>query len=107
MAARTIRESLCRNVDSVVGTPEEALTSAFGEAHAAIRAAMLAAPPKWPSMRRQDDYLLAWMESEADDGDDGNDDDGSPPSKWDAVDGGTTASVALVIGGTPFDCNHA
>ena len=78
----------------VLDCPRDALRYAFGVAHEAVRVAMRRSDPAMRSCDGSGDaFLVAWMAT----GDDG--DDGEPTHKWDAADGGTTATIAAVLRG--------
>ena len=87
VAASTIRTILCHHHRWVIDQPEAALRAAFAEAHDASRVAMLRADPKLRQVNgRAGPFLLQWVEEQE-----------GEPSKWDAVDGGTTTSVVLIL----------
>jgi serine/threonine protein phosphatase PrpC len=92
VSAAVVKSFLCAHWRFLLDNPGEAMRQAFSEAHAAVLRAMLRADP---TLRVQENaqgrFLLRWMECE--------DDDGNPSHKWDAVDGGTTATVVAVIRG--------
>lgn len=89
VAAATVRVMLCHHHRWVVDHPEAALKAAFAEAHDAIRKAMLRADSTLRQQPgRSGTYLLQWVEPSRED---------DEPAKWDAVDGGTTASVVCLI----------
>lgn len=92
-AAATSRAFLCAHHRWVLDSPEEALRCAFEHAHTCVRHAILRANPEMREHQgRRTKYLLAWMESE--------DEEGEPCWKWDAVDGGTTATLVVVLRGS-------
>ena len=85
-----------------VPAAEATLRRAFVHMHSAIRTAMAKADPTLRLQQEQHgggstdtavytggDYLLKWMAID-------DPDEGAPSHKWDAVDGGTTASVCLI-----------
>ena len=89
-AAQVVREFLSEpgRQPAILLDPAEQLREAFALAHGAILEAIEAADPSTRRYAgRSGDFLLKWM-----DGDEGG-------HKWDAVDGGTTATVALVLHG--------
>ena len=82
----------------VLDAPEAAMRLAFADAHASIRRAMMAADPSIRSVAGRDagaagSYLLQWVEEEAEEA------GAEPTGFWDAVDGGTTATVVAIIRG--------
>ena len=85
----------------VVDAPEEAVRVAFREAHLAIHEAITRADPQ---VRRvpghvgsgpRGDYLLHWLPPD----DEADEADGAEAGRWDAVDGGTTATVVILVRG--------
>jgi serine/threonine protein phosphatase PrpC len=90
-ACSAVRSFLCAHHRWLLHCPQEALTYAFGLAHLAVRDAMMSADA---SIRLVDrpagSFLLQWMQYD-------EDEDGRPLFKWDAVDGGTTATVVAVL----------
>ena len=77
----------------VLDAPEEAMRFAFAEAHTAIRNAILRADPTVRTVQGRDagssgTYLLHWIEEEDE-----------PDGRWDAVDGGTTATLIALLRG--------
>ena len=90
-ASAAAKSFLCAHHRWLLDSPHEAMRHAFAIAHAAVRSAMLLHDP---SMRvvesATDPFLLQWMECDDDDGE---------THKWDAADGGTTATIAAVLRG--------
>ena len=79
----------------VLQCPEEAMKLAFESAHHAVRAAMLAADPGLRAVRGRDaggegEFVLQWVVDEG---------DAEEQGYWDAADGGTTASVVMLLRG--------
>lgn len=92
-AAAAAQRFLLDHLAALIREPEQTLRRAFEYAHGAVRQALLQADP---SLRPVGDgaaaYLLEWMEIDEDEVE-----EGGATHKWDAADGGTTATVAVVF----------
>jgi len=93
-AARCMKTFLCGHHRWLLAEPEECLRLAFREAHFAIRAAILRSDPmlRLHQSGQAPPYILQWMATD-------QDEHGEPVYKWDAVDGGTTVTVVVVLRG--------
>ena len=97
VAAEATENFLRTHVAALVEDPEQTLRRAFAWSHAAIRKAMLASDPSLRVVGGEDAaeevreaaYLLEWLEAEEED----------EEAEWDAADGGTTATVAVLLHG--------
>ena len=94
-ASTAAKAFLCAHHRWLLDCPHEAMRHAFAIAHAAVRSAMLQQDPTMRLVESAaDPFLLQWMECDEDEG--RPEDEGH---KWDAADGGTTATIAAVLQG--------
>ena len=80
-AATACADYLAKHSDALLSDAAETLRKAFAAAHAAVREAML----RCPRMVDSGSYLLEWMLVDGE-------------WRWDAADGGSTATVAVLLG---------
>jgi serine/threonine protein phosphatase PrpC len=99
-AAAAVEAFLRRRLGELVQEPEHILRLAFADAHGAIRTAMLAGADAGTMCSvgggDEEAFLLEWFEQE-DDEEEGE--GGGLSHKWDAADGGTSATVAVLLHG--------
>lgn len=91
-AAAATEDFLRRHSAALVEEPEQTLCRAFACSHAAIRKAMLASDSSLRQVGSEEEeeaYLLEWLEAEEEE----------EEAKWDAADGGTSATVAVLLHG--------
>ena len=92
-AAAATEQYLRLHLAELIREPEQTLRRASEDAHGAVRKALLAADPSLRSVGEGSAaYLLEWMEIDEDDVE-----EGGPTHRWDAADGGTTATVAVIF----------
>ena len=92
-AAAAAEQFLRLHLAELIREPEQTLRRAFEDAHGAVRKALLAADPGLRSVGEgASAFLLEWMEIDEDEVE-----EGGPTHRWDAADGGTTATVAVIF----------
>lgn len=91
-AAGSLKRFLCAHHKWLLAEPEECMRSAFREAHIAIQEAILDSDSELRLHQSGDapPYIIQWMATD-------EDELGQPIYKWDAIDGGTTATVLVVL----------